>query len=330
LFIADLELINNEGWMEAIKQNISIPFMLLAYPLSLFLKSFIALRIVNCIILILLLFYFYKINKKRDLLFYSYILFYISTIGFFYTGINDVLFIVALVVFLNGVYRLANNKPTSIHWMLTALVLAFFTRQLFMVFLPVILFSLYVIYRSKIKFNKKILIPSFVFIFFLLVNLPSIMENGTLSYDKKSPPETMNVTWAQHQYLAQIMVNNGELKNGQHPSWEQTQQYIKLHGEESLPNGILKGITQDYQLTIKEFFKDFVYSILAMLMIFSFIIISYVELRWLTPVFIMTIVFYDDLEKEKRIAIKLVSLNYLTLISFSIYGIIKLLNKIYL
>ncbi len=278
------------------------------------------------------------------------------------------MFIVALVVFLNGVYRLANNKPTSIHWMLTALVLAFFTRQLFMVFLPVILFSLYVIYRSKIKFNKKILIPSFVFIFFLLVNLPSIMENGTLSYDKKSPPETMNVTWAQHQYLAQIMVNNGELKNGQHPSWEQTQQYIKLHGEESLPNGILKGITQDYQLTIKEFFKDFVFSIfygtrqlglmlliiilfslnqvyktrrielkyfvpiatLAILMIFSFIIISYVELRWLIPVFIMTIVFYDDLEKENRISIKLVSLNYLVLISFSIYGIIRILNKIYL
>ena len=71
----------------------------------------------------------------------------------------------------------------------------------------------------------------------------------------------MNVTWTQRQYLAQILVNNGELENGQHPSWEQTQRYIRLHGEDSLPDGILKGITQDYLLTIKEFFKDLIFSI---------------------------------------------------------------------
>ncbi|PKP09594.1 MAG: hypothetical protein CVU08_14220 [Bacteroidetes bacterium HGW-Bacteroidetes-3] len=368
LFLADLELINNEGWIEAIKQNISIPYMLLVYPLSFFLNSFIALRLVNVILLLLLLFYFYKMGEKKDLLFYGYMMFYVSTIGFFYAGINDILFIVALVIFLDGIYRVTNNKSTNINLTLTALVVAFFTRQLFLVYLPIIILGLYILFKSKIKFNKKSLIPFLVFIVFLVFNLPSIKENGTLSFDKKSPPETMNVTWAQRQYLAQIMVNKGELENGQHPSWEQTQQYLKLHGKESLPNGVLKGITQDYQLTIKEFFKDFVFSIfygtrqlglmlliiilfslnqvyktrrielkyfvpiatLAILMIFSFIIISYVELRWLIPVFIMTIVFYDDLEKENRISIKLVSLNYLVLISFSIYGIIRILNKIYL
>lgn len=367
LFLADLALINNEGWIEAIKQNISIPYMLLVYPLSLFLKSFIALRLVNLIILISLLFYFYKINEKKNLLFYSYILFYISTIGFFYAGINDILFTVALVIFLNEVYRVANNKSTNINLMLTALVVAFFTRQLFLVYLPIIIFGLYILYKSKIKFNKKTLIPFFVFIIFLMFNLPSIKESGTLSFDKKSPPETMNVTWTQRQYLAQIMVNNGELENGQHPSWEQTQQYIKIHGKESLPDGVLKGLTQDYKLTVKEFFKDFVFCIfygtrqlglmllitilflvnqvyktrrmelkhfvpiatLTMLMIFSLIIISYVELRWLIPVFIMTIVYYDDLEKENCLPIKLVQLNYLVLVAFAIYGIIGLLNKIY-
>lgn len=57
------------------------------------------------------------------------------------------------------------------------------------------------------------------------------------------------------------MLNSGELENGQHPSWDQTQQYLKLHGEGSLSNGVLKGVTQDYTLTIREFFKDFVFSI---------------------------------------------------------------------
>jgi len=366
LFMADLALIHQKGWLVAIKQNISIPYMLLVYPLSFFLEGFIALRLVNIILLISLLFYFYKIEEKKNLIFYSYFLFYISTIGFFYTGINDVLFIVTLVIFLNGIYRLSNNKPTSINCLLTALVVVFFTRQLFLVFLPIIFFGCYILYKSNIKFNKHIWIPIFVFIFFFVFNLPSIMENGNLSYDKKSPPESMHVTWSQRQYLAQIMVNNGKLKNGQHPSWEQTQQYIKVHGKESLPNGVLKGLTQDYSLTIKEFFKDFVSSIfygsrqlglmllitlfylayqayktrrviikhfvpmatLAMLLIFSLIIISYVELRWLTPVFIMTIVYYYDLEKDKRLPVKLIQLNYLVLVSFAIYGLVGLINKI--
>ncbi len=367
LFMADLDLINNEGWMEAIKQNISIPFMLLGYPLSFFLKSVVALRIINIILLLLLMFYFYNTSEKKNLLFYGYILFYISTIGFFYAGINDILFAVSLIIYLDGIYRVANKKSSNINLILPALVVAIFTRQLFLVYLPIIIFGWYILHKSKIKFNKKYLIPLFVFIFFLVFNLPSIIENGTLSYDKKFPPESMNVTWTQRQYLAQIMVNNGELKNGQHPSWEQTQQYIQSHGNESLPDGVLKGITQDYQLTIKEFFKDFVFSIfygtrqlglmllitifffvnqlyktkrieskhfvpittLIMLLIFSLIIISYLELRWLIPVFIMTIVFYDDLEKENRLPIKLVQLNYFVLAAFAIYGIIRITNKIY-
>ena len=102
LFISDLELIHNEGWIEAIKQNISIPYMLLVYPLSFFVKNFIALRIINILLLLLLLFYFYKMGKKKYWLFYCYILFYVSTIGFFFAGINDILFVVALIVFFNG------------------------------------------------------------------------------------------------------------------------------------------------------------------------------------------------------------------------------------
>ena len=67
---------------------------------------------------------------------------------------------------------------------------------------------------------------------------------------------------------------------------------------------------------------------LTMLLIFSLIIISYIELRWLIPVFIMTIVFYDDLERKNSLPIKLVQFNHLVLVFFAIYGIIRLLNKI--
>ena len=162
------------------------------------------------------------------------------------------------------------------------------------------------------------------------------------------------------------MVNNGELANFQHPSWEQTKEYIANNGKESLPDGILNGITYNWQLTVSEFFKDFGYSVLysfrslglmllftigflfrqqyktkkidmsyfvpfstlLMLMIFSFIIISYVELRWLSPVFIMTLVYYSELEEQKKISKYFVLANTIVLCLFSIYGMFRIFNKI--
>ena len=41
LFISDIELIKNMGWIEAIRKNISIPYMILSYPFSLFLKNYL-------------------------------------------------------------------------------------------------------------------------------------------------------------------------------------------------------------------------------------------------------------------------------------------------
>lgn len=140
---------------------------------------------------------------------------------------------------------------------------------------------------------------------------------------------------------------------------------MEINGKESLPDGILKGITHDYQLTTKEFFKDFIYSMiyssrslgcmllltllywyrgmiinkkieysyfvpfatLTMIMIFSFIIISYVELRWLSPVFVMTIVYYSELEQKAKISKYFILTNYVLLCLLSVYGIFRILTK---
>ena len=63
-------------------------------------------------------------------------------------------------------------------------------------------------------------------------------------------------------------------------------------------------------------------------MIFSFIIISYVELRWLIPVFVMAIVYYSEMEELNKISKYFVLANYLVLCLFSVYGIFKIFNKI--
>ena len=141
----------------------------------------------------------------------------------------------------------------------------------------------------------------------------------------------------QRQYLAQLMVNEGSLPNNNHPSWEKTDAYLTENGENSLPKRTIDGIFFDINLTVKEFFKE-IYScmfygfrqlglilfiplfflikdvlktkrlnvslmipicLLVMISVFSLIIISFMELRWLAPVFILTIVYFSDLQKEK-------------------------------
>lgn len=366
LFLSDLQLIKNIGWQEAIEKNISIPYMLLTYPLSLIVDDFLALRIVNVGLLVLLFLYFFYISEVKTKTLYYYFLFFISTVGYFYFGTNDCLFFVSLIVFFNEVNNAVNNKNINFNLALTSLVIAFFTRELFLVYLPIILLGLYILFRNKFKFSIRTFFPLGFIILFLILNLPSIEKNSSLSFDKKSPPKGLGVSWSQRQYLAQLMVNNGEIENFNHPSWEQTKAYIDKNGKSSLPDGILNGITFDYQMTFKEFFKDFGYSItysgralglmllitlgywfrllyknrkveliyfipfstLLMLMIFSFIIISFVELRWLAPVFMMTIVYYFQLVEQKKISKYFILANSLVLCLLCFYGMFRMVQKI--
>jgi hypothetical protein len=365
LFVSDLQLIQNVGWYEAIAKNVSIPFMVLAYPFSLFMDDFVALKIVSLLLLVLLLVYFYCVKKIRSRSMYYYLFFFISMVGYLYFGTNDCLFFVCLVVFFNEVHSAVNDKKVHFNLALSALIIAFFTRELFLVYVPIVFIGCYMLYQSGCRFTKKTVFPLGIFVLLLLLNIPSLQKNGSLSFDRKYPPQGLGVSWSQRQYLAQLMVNEGTLANGQHPSWEETKQYLDKNGKESLPDGILNGITYNYQLTIKEFFKDFASSMvyssralgfmfllsllywfkgsitdkkiklnyfvpfatLAMMMIFSFIIISYVELRWLCPVFIMTIVYYSELESQNKISKYFALANTLVLFLFCIYGIFRTLQK---
>lgn len=371
LFISDLQLIKNMGWHGAIVKNISIPYMLLVYPLSFIMEEYIALRMINIGLVLLLFLYFYYIDKIRSKSTYYYLLFFISTVGYFYFGTNDCLFFVSLIVFFNEVNNTVIDKNKNYNLALTALIIAFFTRQLFLVYFPIIILGIYILHKSGFRITTKSLVPLTVFIVFIFLNFPSIEQNGTLSFDKKEPPKELGVTWSQRQYLAQLMVNKGQLENGQHPSWEDTKKYLEKNGKKSLPDGILNGITLDYKLTITEFFKDFAYSMiyssrslglmlfftllywfkgiknnlnppnikfelkyfvpfatLIMVMIFSFIIISNVELRWLSPVFVMTIVYYSELEQDGKFSKYFIHVNYIILCLLSVYGIFRIFNKI--
>ncbi|MDD7885170.1 hypothetical protein PQO00_04050 [Flavivirga sp. 57AJ16] len=366
LFINDLNFIEKEGWIAAIKKNISIPYMLLAYPLTFIFKKYIALRFVSLLVTIMLGVYFWKRNKP-SILFFAAFLFYLCTTIFFFYGTNDALYTVSLVIFFNEIFQLCKNYTFNSNIAFIALAVAFFTRALTIIYFPVILLAFFIVYKHKDKIVKlKLLFPSLFVIVLLCFNLPSLKQKGTLSYDLKAPPKSVNVTWTQRQYLAQLLVNKGDLKKGKHPTWQETQIYVDTNGEESLPNSILESLVFDLSLTIKEFFKDFIYaalssfrqlgfifiliiilplvelikkrgigynmfipsSVIVMLSVFSLIIISNVELRWLAPVFIMSFIWYFNLEESKAISEKLIITNYLVFIALTFYGGINMFDKI--
>ncbi len=364
LFISDLNLIKQAGWIFAIAKGVSIPYMIVSYPFSLVFEDYLALRYANVFLLSLFLFYLYSIDKKSFWVFLPYLLFFISTVSYFYYGTNDSLFFISLTVFLIETYRYTKHSDYNLSLALSALVVAIFTRAMFVVYLPVILFGLFLIFKSKEPYKKAIYFPVILFVFLLILNIPAIISKGSLSYDEKNPPDNVEVTWAQRQYLAQLLINDGKLERAQHPSWEETQAYIDKFGMESLPENTVKSIFFDFELTIREFFKDmfitfylsfrgislmFVFAmwfiihhyikyrivrlqffppiaLLVMIAVFSFIIISNVELRWLCPVFLLTMVFYKDLEISKSLPTPMLSLNYFLLVSMSFYGIGRILD----
>jgi len=180
------------------------------------------------------------------------------------------------------------------------------------------------------------------------------------------PPSSVTVNWPQRQYLAQLMVNEGKIKNYNHPTWKVTQEYVNNNGERSLPDSVFSGITFNWTLTIKEFFKDLGYimlysvrsmgllvlvvlffgfklvfkekqftrygfipvSLLTMIFVFSFIIISFVELRWLSSIFMAAIVYYWFMIERNIVPNTWVILNYSLLALLGFYGSYGLLLKL--
>jgi len=364
LFLHDLEYIKSNGWIEAIKKGISIPYMILCYPLSFILPNFIALRLVNVLIFIFLLVYFKKFGQIKNKNFYYYYLFF-SARCWFLLGTNDTLFIVSQIVFFNEVYKILEKKDDiKLQLMWGALVISFFTRELALVYLPIVIIGIYLATKSKSDIFKNIFYPSILALVLIFCNLPSLMANHKFSFDSKLPPKEVQATWPQRQYLAQILVNEGKLQNMSHPSWEETDLYLEKNGKNSLPSSLSQSIFFNFKLTVMEFFKNFsevlqdsvrqtglitiiiflifFYEIfnkrlslnlflpfinILMVSIFSFIIISYVETRWLISVFILGILYFSDLEKLNKINRNLILTNLFVLVLISFYGIYKMMLK---
>jgi hypothetical protein len=365
-FILDLQFVKSDGWISAIQKGFGLTYTLLIYPFSFFLKDYIALRFVNFLLFLLLLLYFYKWGEIKNKMFYYYFLFF-SSCGWFLLGTNDPLFVVCLTIFFNEAYKFLNDKKASITLLWCSLILAFFTREVIYVYMPAIIITFFLLKRKQITIFEKKIAPLLLLGILIIINIPSLISNKKLCYDNKLPPKEFHSNWAQRQYLAQLLVNDNKLTKFNHPSWEETDAYLAKNGPNSLPKTILQSIFFDLKLTITETFKNFYYAMLdsirlsgfpliivflfsfytlvikrkfdytqlyipfitlMMFMLFCIIIIYYIELRWLLPMFIMTIIYFSELEIKEKMSKHIFQLNYLMFFAIMLYGTIRVIPRL--
>jgi hypothetical protein len=357
-FILAIDRVNENGWSEAVQFGLSIPYFLITYPLSFFMPTYLALRLVNLFLLILFFRYLWISGYKNGMV-YALLLAYISTVSFYLFGTNDTLFIIGLSIFFIETYtHVSTGKMNFPILAFTGLIVSCFTRQMIVFYLPLIAFSMYLI--GKPYWSMRVMrIPIATAVLLLLLSFPSLVHNHTLSYDNKKAPE--GLAWAQIGYLTTIESNQHLRAEGNHPSWDEVRAYLKLHGENSLPRSYGESIFFDFKLTLLEFPEDFIVGLkgsirqigillflplvvyffsdksyrmpslyllaayMGTLAIFSFVILAIVELRWLGSVAILTLVGSYKLlqETELKFGSRKLAPSNLTLLVYLSYIILS-------
>lgn len=335
-FISAIDRVNENGWNDAVQYGLSIPYFLITYPLSFILPSYLALRLTN-LILLGLFFRYLWISGYKDGMVYALLLSYISTVSFFLFGTNDTLFIIGLSIFFIETFtHVSTGKMNFPILAIAGLVISCFTRQMFIFYIPLIVFSFFLVGYSYWSF-RLIRIPLSIILLLLLLSLPSIIHKHTLSYDNKKAPD--GLAWPQIAYLSTIESNQNLRAEGNHPSWDEVRNYLKIHGENSLPRSYSESIFFDFRLTLKEFPEDFwvalkssirqlgillflpllvyffsvkpnrtpsMYLLTAYfgtLTVFSFVILAIVELRWLGSVAILALIGSHSLLQQTELKI---------------------------
>jgi hypothetical protein len=369
-FMQNLDLLGTEHWFDLISKGNAINFSLPTYFLSLFTDTYFALRMFNLFIFTLFIYYLIVKLNYTDWIYISILIMYTSVTSYMFYGTNDALFTLSLAIFLIEVYYfILTHQLKNPTWTILSLLTAISTREISIFYLPVILVSLYIIRKNLVQINTRNYLFIFIFsVVLFLINIPSIVTRMKPSYDNKEGK--YGITWSQRGYFWQL--KNPDSKDKSQPSWEEVRAYLDLHGEKSLPKSYFEGIFFDLELTIKDFFVDFIdalkgvfrqLGVLALLPIllifarnnsykkglvfvagsyylvlslFSFVIITYVELRWMGAVSILLIIssssIIDGIMKDYKNS---VYMNYakisviLNFILLGIYGIItysKLVN----
>ena len=189
--------------------------------------------------------------------------------SFIFSGINDVFMTFFTLLFFIIFFKIKQDKENKniILYILLggifALILS--TRKMGILLFPTFIIVLTLYFYNK-KFNYKIFASrvSIITLSFLLglilLNYPSLKENGKLSFHEKKI-ETEGVSWPQLQYLTAIWLEEGKVEYGKHCKPEDVLAYISDNGINSLPNSILETMIFNIPRSIKTAIREGTYLI---------------------------------------------------------------------
>lgn len=267
-FYEDLIRANSHGLFEAINSGASITFLTFNYwvdklvnsPLrSIRLSSlFFGVSIlVVCLYLVLTYFKFPKITKIQ--VFLSLIYFFTIQTTLF-AGLNDLLLHFFGLIFLYVFIRKAEDQKIKfiVLGILCAAILA--TRKMGAIYLLVFIILFWtegIINKSNHSEKLKVfslLIPSFM-ITFLCFNFSSLLSGNGFSFDDKILKSSVN--WAQWEFHNALLIDQGLQERFYHVEISETEKYLEINGDNSLPSNFFEMIFFNPLFTLKEFFIDF-------------------------------------------------------------------------
>lgn len=264
-YLEDILFYKENGLYQSIVKGVSITFLILSSIVDKFFNDpLLSLRSTS--LLSSLVFFLTVVRMERKFFKLSIIyrnVAYISIIyiivlqGFLFAGINDLLLdVFASLIFIFIFSEINNNKNFLVKSKINFLTIGVFlglmlcTRKMSLVYIPSFILVLFLL--KSFKFSKlSYVLLGFLSVIFLL-NYPSIIENGTLSFDDKVLKS--EVSWSQFDYYNMLIIQEGHGVRGQHVELQEVEQYLDMNGAQSLPNSFFSMIFFNPKLTIIEFF----------------------------------------------------------------------------
>jgi len=258
-----------KGYYQSVQQGTSILYNCALQGIYTFVKdvdtSFFVLNLFGDLFLIFFGSWLcYKIAGKSKY-FYIIVGFYalkMLTLKSYLRASNDTFLAIFVCLFLYFViYKIFDEKRQYFTFALTGLLLSICLsiRMTAFLLLPILAIAIvYWIKNTKMASAKRFRLLAVMSLTALLcvtaLHFPSLVTHQKLSYEDKNYMEGVN--WTQRNYLGLKKIENGQEPMHRDAIWKKTsfnevKDYLKVHGENSLPDSILKVMLHDPMLFLK-------------------------------------------------------------------------------
>lgn len=273
-FINELLRFRSDGLYVAFSEGISHLYILLAAYFDMVIcNPLLSLRIVSLIQIPVFLLVVYKIScitfESKECVHLSLFTAMSIVIGsragtMFFRGINDSLMVT--LAFICTFFLLIYTESRKVKYIIYSSIfcgLMFWVRQFsiliavgFITFIIVLIIQSLITKRTIKNTARSALIFLMIGVVVAIIpQIPSLKENNRISFETKSG--RLGVSWEQRNWLtAKFRYNNNSLFAYRSASWEEASDYIEMHRDDSIPNGLIERLKADPKIVIDSFISS--------------------------------------------------------------------------